>query len=697
MSGQQSQDQTTCSTWMQTPDALRIDLSHIDQDEVRFAVYSFLIQMMTDNLDILRQDFVTAELEATLAESCMNMIQALSETILDVALPQVYRYRRICGTFSPVVFPITEDQINACLGDSIQHILVNSLHAPRNVLKNTKVLTELIVRHISKTVNSAQALYIQTSSQESRVPVVFVSGCLTLFPDLKDMVCEIATILMASLNNQGLLELRSYHDLSSFGNIFELVPPTFCGNSRDGLKRFLRTYITRMVTILKSRAQKVYKRSTMSSSDQGNVCIIIGSDTHILTVEDSSQACGQSAMSSNNGLDVISGAVPDNNEEECPCETSVFDSVTLIGTRMDPVPDVAEMIKNIANELVQTVLGDYWLAEESDSSQVSVVYVPELKELTDRIFNLVMSGQDYQVPCQPTGVRMGDTVTYRKLSRRDVNTPGIVTQALYMRTEELVCRCAVQALLWATMDSLDSGQSSQNLHIPSSEVEFEGVPEPAAGDGGYIRRIFHHVWNVSNSTYGSTLEELQQPEQPVSSAPMQLHSSAFAHICLVTLVVVEILLNIDINIRDYETLLEFVNQVVVPLKDIDLRLYDHFHASLMGRSYKDIGRAALNDLLLEFGSVEVMEQAVRAGDPDFVEALMKALRKQLKLSTPPVSHRNTAKTSLCSFFKKFKRLCCRKTSKKGRKTPTVSSPTRNQDKKLQGKITSALVFLGCLK
>lgn len=638
---------------------------------------------------------MTAELEATLAESCMNMIQALSETILDVALPQVYRHRRTCGTFSPVVFPITEDQIHACLGDSIQHILVNSLHAPRNVLENTKVLTRLIVRHVSKTVNSAQDLYIQTSNQESRVPVVFVSGCLTLFPDLKNMVCEIATVLMASLNNQGLLELRSYQDLSSLSNIFELVPPTFCGNSRDGLKRFLRTYITRMVTILKSRAQKVYKRSRMSSSDHENICIIIGSDTHILTAEDSSQACGQSAMSSNHGLAVISDAVPDNNEVECPCETSAFDSVTLIGTRMDPVPDETEMIKNIANELVQTVLGDY-SAEESDSSQVpvlEVVYVPELKELTDRIFNLVMSGQDYQIPCQPTGVRMGDTVTYRKLSRRDINTPGIVTQALYMRTEELVCRCAVQALLWATMDSLDYGQSSQNLHIPSSEVEFEDVSEPAAGDGGYIRRLFHHVWNVSNSTYGSILEQLQQP---VSSAPMQLHSSAFAHICLVTLVVVEILLNIDINIRDYETLLEFVNQIVVPLKDIDLRLYDHFHASLMGRSYKDIGRAALNDLLLEFGSVEVMEQAVRAGDPDFVEALRRALRKQLKLSTPPMSHRNTDKT-FCSFFKRFKRLCCRKTSKKGRKTSTVSSPTRDQNKKLQGKITSTLVFLSCLK
>lgn len=48
MSGQQSQDQPTCSAWMQTLDALRIDLSHIDQDEVRFAVYSFLIQMMTE-------------------------------------------------------------------------------------------------------------------------------------------------------------------------------------------------------------------------------------------------------------------------------------------------------------------------------------------------------------------------------------------------------------------------------------------------------------------------------------------------------------------------------------------------------------------------------------------------------------------------------------------------------------------------
>lgn len=639
---------------------------------------------------------MTAELEAMLAESCMNMIQALSETILDVAIPQVYRHKRTCGTFSPTVLFITEEQIHACLGDSIQHILVNSLHAPRNVLKHTRMLMELIVRHISKTVNSVLALYIQASTLESRVPVVFVSGCLALFPDLQDMVCEIAIILTASLNSQGLFDFMNYCHLSSLYHIFELVPPTFCGNTRDGLKRFLRTYITRMVTTLKSRAQKVYKRSRMSSNDQGNVCVIIGSDTHILAVEDS-ETHGLSAMSSYSGLDIIPGAVPDNNELESLCETTVFDSVTVISVRMGPVPDEEEVLENIADELVQAVLGDYWSAEEPDSSVESVmevVYDPKLKELTDRIFNVVMNGQDYQIPCQPGGARMSNTVTYRRLRRGDMNDPGIVSQALYLMTEELVCRCAVQALLWAAMDSKDceflSGRFSQDVDAAISEAGFEDEPEPAAGDSGYIRRIFHHVWNVSNSSYGSMPETLEQPGQPVTpelTAPICVFTS------LATLLVVEILLNTDI--RDYPVLLEFVNQVAVPFAHNELRLYDHFCTSLIGQHCKEIGRAALNDLLLEFGSVEAMEQAVIAGDPDFQEAVKRALRKQLKLLPHPVSHSNTVETEDCSFFKKFKRLCCRKSSKKGIKTLTVSFPTCDQDEKLQGMNVSTLVSLSC--
>ncbi|XP_042246844.1 uncharacterized protein LOC121882563 [Thunnus maccoyii] len=686
MTEQPSQDQPMCSAALaQKPDTLHIDMSPIDLDEVCFAIYKCLIQMTTQYLDILKDNLVNTELAALLADSCMDIVQSLAQIILDVVIPQVYRHRRTYGTFSPTVICLTEDEIHAYLGDSIQQALANSLRLPVQTLGHTKVFTELLVRHISKTVNSVLALSTQASILKSRVPVFFVGGCLTLFPDLKDMVRKIATILMASLNREEVwLRVNTQEAQSSQTtsidncNFLEVESPIFCFSTREGLKRFMKTYITRTVTVLKSRAHMPQRKSGMSSSNHGDVCIIIGSNTHILPVEDS-EAHGQSAMSSYSGLDVIPGAVPDNDEAESLSETSPFNFVIVIGTTEDLVRDEADTITNIADELVQAVLGgDQRGSAETDSCQESVngelevVYCSKLKELTDRIFNLVMSGQDYQIPCLPAGMRMCDTVTYRKLRRGGVTNPGMVTQALYMRTEEFVSRCAVQALFWSTLNSLDSdilfGQYSQDSYMLSSGLDFVAVPVRAAGDCGIVRRVIPPPWHISNSTYDII---------PELSEPIQLQLASIVHISLLTLLVGKMLASIDI--RDGEMILEVVRKAVVQLQDTDPRLYDHFHASFMGQSYKDIGQMAINDLLLEFGSVEVMQEAVRARNPNFEEAFMRALRKQLRFPTPPVPHGNARKTMTCSFFKKFKRLCCKKTSKKGNKTPTVSLPTCDQD------------------
>lgn len=609
--------------------------------------------------DFIEDGLVNAELAAVLADSCMDIIQTLAQTILDVVMLQVYRQRRTCATFSPTVLSLTEGQIHAYLGDSIQQALANSLRLPVQTLGLTKVFAELLVRHISKTVNSVLALSTQTSILESRVPVFFVSGCQTLLQDLRYMVGHIAAILIASLNHPEVTEAQSSQTASfEHRNLLELESPVFCFSTKNGLKGFLKTYITRMVNVLK-RAHMQNRESRMSSSNRRDVCIIVGSNTQILTVEDI-EAHEQSAKSSYSGLDVIPGAVPDN--DDAPSEANPFSSVTVIDTTEDTCPDEADTIKNIADELVKAVLGgDQQEEAETDSCQESgndglaVVYCSKLKELTDRIFHLVMSGQDYQIPYLPVGMRMCDSVTYRKLRRGGVTNPGIVTQALYMRTEELVSRCAVQALIWSTLDSLDSdllfGYSSQDPSMQSSESGFQ--PVPAAGDcePTVPRVILPAPRHLSNSTFDII------PEQPEQTQSQLLASNV--HTSLLTLLVGEMLARIDI--RDGEMILEVAKKAVVQIQDADPKLYDHFHASFMGQSYRDICQTAINDLLLEFGSVEGMKEAVRAGDPNFQEALMRALRKQL-FPTPPVSSGNAAKTTTCSFFKKLKRLCCKKTS-----------------------------------
>lgn len=96
---------------------------------------------------------VTCAMMTALANSCMDITQTFAEAILDVVMPQVYRYMRIYGTFSPTILDLTEDRIHTYLGVSIEQALDNCMKIKVQNFESTKVFSQLLLRHISKAVN----------------------------------------------------------------------------------------------------------------------------------------------------------------------------------------------------------------------------------------------------------------------------------------------------------------------------------------------------------------------------------------------------------------------------------------------------------------------------------------------------------------------------------------------------------------
>lgn len=620
-----------------------------------------------------------------LANSCMDIIQIFAETIIDVVMPQVYRYMRTYGTFSPSVLGLTEDRIHTYLGDSIEQALANALKIKVQNFVATKEFSKSLLRHISKTVNSVLTLFTQTPILESRLPVVFVSGCVTSIGELTDMVRQFATILTGAFEAQQRAQKMTEdqrRQTASYEPGREVELPIFNLNSRSDLKKLVKTYIIRMLKVLKNAQMP---NCEMSPSNHGDVCIRVGSKTHILTVEDRKSDRQESAMSSYCGLDSIPGAVPDSNDTESHSDRCPFSSITVISTTEDHSsrlsPTVMESIKNIADELVQDFLEVNLQRAVQTDSWLEVV---KLRELTNRTFNVVMTGRDYQIPLAPAGTRICDTVIYRNLRRKGVTDPGIVAHALYLRTAEVVTRCAVQVLLWSELHAEQSDYPSPlAFEQLSVDPDFVLVGH-AAGD---------HLEVVPVIPPSPVLSQENIPTYEVIPEPLELTQSQLLggnfHASLLTLLVREML--IVIGIENSEMICEVVKKVIQQLQDVDPMLYNHFYDTLMGRSFKDIYQAGISDLLLEFGSVDELKEVVRAGDPTFEEAIVRALRTQLGMSTYPEPHRNTAKKSTCGFFKKLKKLCSKK--KKAGKTTPVISLIRDQDRsQLQGNTSKFCSF-----
>ncbi|XP_059212960.1 uncharacterized protein LOC131991521 [Centropristis striata] len=599
---QPAQNQPGCPAALE-PDALHIDLPHADPEKVYFTILKCLVQISPQHWEFIRHGLVTGAAMTVLASSCMDMIQVFAEAILDVLMPQVYRYMKTYSTFSVFVLGLTEDRIHSYLGDSIERGLAKALDIKVQHFEATKKFYQLLLRHISKAVNSVLALTTQAPTFESMLPVFFVSGCVTSTGELFDIVRQFATILTEALKvrQRAMWNLNESYEPGRF-----VLTPYFYFQSKSDLNELVKAYISRMVKILKSAQMP---NCVTSSSDHKGVCIRVGTNTQMLTVEDMDSDGQESAMSSCCDSDGIPGAVPDSGNTESNTESCPFSSATVIAAHHSG-PNEMESIKNIADELVQAFSAeDLPGSVQGDSSQsvhsgLDVKDKGKLRELTDRIFNLVMSGHDYQIPIVAVEIRMCDIVTYGKLRGE-----GLIAHALYLRTEEVVTRCAMQVQLWSEVysEQLDSEEFSV------SDNSIFG-PRIVVGD---------HLEEVVESSTSSSLSQDISDSNMTYEVNDELHHDLFGVTVpqgLMTLLVEEMLTVIGIN--NIETVLHLTSNAIIQLEDGDLR--EHFH---FGRSYKAISQAVIRDLL-ELSSLQELQEAVRSMDPGLKEAILRALKKQ---------------------------------------------------------------------
>ncbi|XP_037607638.1 uncharacterized protein LOC119477574 isoform X1 [Sebastes umbrosus] len=644
---------------VQMPDTLHVDLPHVDSQEVRFTINNSLIHMTAEHWAEMEDSVVSSEMMAVMADTCMDIIQTFAEAILDVVMPQVYRYMRIYGTFSPSVLGLTEDRIQTYLGDSVEQGLSNALHINLQNCVVSKEFSLMLLRHISETVNSVLALTTLTSTPESRLPVFSVSSCLISNEDLTEMVCHFASILVGASKPRRRAQQETEDQQSQISES-ELV---FNLEIESHLTA-MEAYITRMVKVLKS-AQMPHR--DLNLNNRRDVCVRVGKNTQIMTVEDRESDRQKSAASSHWGFDAIPGAVPDSDVTESRSESPPFSSVTVLAATEDRSgPSAMDSIEYIAFELTnELVHEDSPGVKKTDTAQ-------KLRELTDRIFNMVMGGHDYQIPSVPAGMRMMDTVTYRRLREKDVTDPGIVAHTLYLRTEEVVARCAMQARLWLQLylephpdprPHLFTLEDSYDEHVKETDLQY------AAGD--YIGVPSSPSAYGSSATLMTHIDVIPETQDPTPSRLQEI----LAHKSLLTLVVGE-MLNI-VGVRDETTLRDLVMKAAVELVDEDPELCTYFHAFFMGRHYGDMCRDTVSDLLSDFGSLQKLQEAVRSGDPMFEAALMRALRKQWDIFSLPVRHRNTAVEKICIFFMKILKLCCK--IRRSNKIQPVTSLTRDQD------------------
>lgn len=363
-----------------------------------------LIHFSYRHWDLISVNVTSYELITWVGNLCMDIVQTLAEAILDVMMPQVYRYMKTYGTFSPTVLDLTEDRIHNYLGDSIEQALAECMQIEVQDIADTQVFSQLLRRHISKTVDSVLASTTQTPMLEFRNPVFYVSGCYTSISDLKNMAFELINILTRG------------HQLA--GMRHELSPEVFfpC-NTVMMLSQLVRTYITRNVNVLRRRAEMPY--FPITSSNHRDFLLRVGRNIQMLTIE----------------------------ESESPIPDSQI-MITATGINKSPYLDFDKMdsIREITDNLIET-----FLKSSQSKEALELEDKVKLKEITDRLFSVVMMGRDYPITILPARTRLCNTVIYRELRRGIYTNSGLVAHALYMRTEEVIYRCALQILLWSAL------------------------------------------------------------------------------------------------------------------------------------------------------------------------------------------------------------------------------------------------------
>ncbi|XP_064815407.1 uncharacterized protein LOC135531219 isoform X1 [Oncorhynchus masou masou] len=243
-----------------------LDLPPIDPDAFNPIIIRFLEKLTEEQwrqLSIGRMDPV---MRALLAEMCLQIVRFVSEAILEVIIPAIFRFVRIYSHVSPVsgkslteserssstnlkvrkrgsskssrsctakssssrngsqtvlpntqgdgesisseplsdFFGITEDSLLTGVQDSFKKSLNNVLCIQREGQVDTQSLSRVIVGEVSKKVNSIISVAIQTPISGRMSPVIFASGGVSSTKVVEEMVSGISNILQMYINGKSV-------------------------------------------------------------------------------------------------------------------------------------------------------------------------------------------------------------------------------------------------------------------------------------------------------------------------------------------------------------------------------------------------------------------------------------------------------------------------------------------------------------
>ncbi|XP_052377895.1 uncharacterized protein LOC127931056 isoform X2 [Oncorhynchus keta] len=243
-----------------------LDLPPINPDAFNPIIIRFLEKLTEEQwrqLSIGRMDPV---MRALLAEMCLEIVRFVSEAILEVIIPAIFRFVRIYSHVSPVsvkslteserssstnlkvrkrgssktsrsctakssfsrngsqtvlpntqgdgesisseplsdFFGITEDSLLTSVQDSFKESLNNVLCIQGEGQVDTQSLSRVIVGEVSKKVNSIISVAIQTPISGRISPVIFASGGVSSTKVVEEMVSGVSNVLQMYINGKSV-------------------------------------------------------------------------------------------------------------------------------------------------------------------------------------------------------------------------------------------------------------------------------------------------------------------------------------------------------------------------------------------------------------------------------------------------------------------------------------------------------------
>uniref|UniRef100_A0AAV2KAS9 Uncharacterized protein n=1 Tax=Knipowitschia caucasica TaxID=637954 RepID=A0AAV2KAS9_KNICA len=152
-----------------------------------FSICKSLLQIPQQYWVKIKDGFIDSTTLAYISEFIMDLIQHVSQSILTIILPQLYK-RMTSRGLTPCCVMLTEDQVANYMGDSVRRALAMSFH--EQTVGFTENFKNFLISNITSTVNDVLVLGIQTTVRQDVLPVFFVAGSACSVFDLSQFAQE---------------------------------------------------------------------------------------------------------------------------------------------------------------------------------------------------------------------------------------------------------------------------------------------------------------------------------------------------------------------------------------------------------------------------------------------------------------------------------------------------------------------------